>query len=112
MSAVDQDSLAVLAMTNRLVDAGVPALKASELWRVLEVVPNQAVDEPRVAEPAPSPRGLTGVCWCGCGKEVEAGAFFLPRHAPGAAQRAVLRHFGGVEEFLVILGEAPSGNPN
>lgn len=50
----------------------------------------------------------TGVCWCGCGKEVEAGAFFLPRHAPGAARRAVLKHFGSVEQFLVMLGEGPS----
>jgi len=40
MRAVNQDSLAVLAMTNRLMDAGVPALKASELWRVLEKVPD------------------------------------------------------------------------
>jgi predicted Rossmann fold nucleotide-binding protein DprA/Smf involved in DNA uptake len=53
---------------------------------------------------APQP---TGVCWCGCGKDVESGAFFLPRHAPGAAQRAVLKHFGNVEQFLVMLGEAP-----
>ena len=27
--------------------------------------------------------------------------------SPGAAQRAVLKHFGSVEHFLVILGEAP-----
>lgn len=38
MSTVDQGSLAVLALTNRLVDAGVPALKASELWRLLDRV--------------------------------------------------------------------------
>lgn len=38
MSVVDQASLAVLALTNRYVDTGVPALKASELWRLLDRV--------------------------------------------------------------------------
>lgn len=47
----------------------------------------------------------TGTCWCGCGNPVEEGAFFLPRHAPGAAQRAVVKHFGSVEVFLAMLGE-------
>lgn len=32
---IDPDSLAVLALTNRLVDAGVAPLKASEIWRLL-----------------------------------------------------------------------------
>lgn len=49
----------------------------------------------------------TGVCWCGCGKATEAGAFFISRHAPGAAQRAVIKHFGSVEQFLLMFGEAP-----
>lgn len=54
---------------------------------------------------APAP---TGICWCGCGKKVEDGAFFVPRHAPGASQRAVLKHFGSVEAFLALLGESPT----
>jgi len=33
------DSTAILALTNRLVDTGVAPLKASELWRVVDVVP-------------------------------------------------------------------------
>ena len=49
----------------------------------------------------------TGVCWCGCGKTVEDGSFFVSRHAPGAAQRAVIKHFGSVEAFLAMLGEVP-----
>jgi predicted Rossmann fold nucleotide-binding protein DprA/Smf involved in DNA uptake len=52
----------------------------------------------------------TGVCWCGCGKTVEDGAFFVSRHAPGAAQRAVIKHFGSVEAFLAVLGEVPEGD--
>ncbi|MGH9225431.1 MAG: hypothetical protein ACRD2W_16980 [Acidimicrobiales bacterium] len=43
MRAVEQGPLAVLAMTNRLVDAGVPPLKASEVWALLEVVPEPAL---------------------------------------------------------------------
>ncbi len=54
----------------------------------------------------PSP---TGTCWCGCGKPVEGDAFFVPRHAPGAAQRAVIKHFGSVESFLLMLGEDRRG---
>lgn len=54
MSAVEQSSLAVLALTNRLVDVGVPALKASELWRLLERVEDPAsllgLDDASVAE--------------------------------------------------------------
>ncbi len=61
MSAVDQASLAVLALTNRLVDVGVPALKASELWRLLERVGDPAslfgLDEPSVSD-ATSGAGL------------------------------------------------------
>lgn len=49
----------------------------------------------------------TGTCWCGCGQETKPGAFFVARHAPGAAQRAVIKHFGSVEAFLLMLGEAP-----
>lgn len=49
----------------------------------------------------------TGVCWCGCKKAVDADEFFLPRHAPGAAQRALIKHFGSVEAFLVLMNEGP-----
>jgi hypothetical protein len=35
-------------------------------------------------------------------------AHFLPRHAPGAAQRTVLKHFGSIESFMLMLGEAPN----
>jgi DNA processing protein len=38
MSAMDDRAKAVLALTNQLVDTGVAPLKASELWRLLEVV--------------------------------------------------------------------------
>ena len=78
--------------------------------------PDHEGDKPSAprAGPVALPRGAvapepTGVCWCGCGREVEAGGFFVPRHAPGAAQRAVLKHFGSVEQFLVMLGETPDG---
>ena len=60
---------------------------------------------PAVGALAPQP---TGTCWCGCGKPVVEGAFFLPRHAPRAAQQAVVKHFGNVESFLLMLGEAPT----
>lgn len=39
MSAVDQDSLAILALSSRLQPSEVPSLKASELWSLLERVP-------------------------------------------------------------------------
>ena len=54
MSTMDENSLAVLAMTNRLIDTGVPSLKASEIWRLLEAVEEPSrlmgLDEPAVAE--------------------------------------------------------------
>jgi predicted Rossmann fold nucleotide-binding protein DprA/Smf involved in DNA uptake len=61
--------------------------------------------------PAPPPDAWTpkptGTCWCGCGKEVEEVRFFVSRHAAGAAQRAVVKHFGSVEAFLCMFGEVP-----
>ncbi len=54
MSVVNESSLAVLAMTNRLVEAGVPSLKASEIWRLLAAVEDPStlfgLDERSVAE--------------------------------------------------------------
>lgn len=54
MTVVNQGSLAVLAMTNRLVDVGVPPLKASEIWRLLDAVPEPShlmgLDEASLAE--------------------------------------------------------------
>lgn len=47
----------------------------------------------------------TGVCWCGCGADVPDGKFFVSRHAPGAAQRALIAHFGSVEAFLALMGD-------
>jgi len=38
MKLMEEASKAVLARTNRLVDAGVPPRKASELWRVVDEV--------------------------------------------------------------------------
>jgi hypothetical protein len=66
----------------------------------------QAAGPPAVGAWVPKP---TGTCWCGCGKPVDGDAFFLSRHAAGAAQRAVRGHFGSVEAFLLMLGEAPEG---
>jgi hypothetical protein len=66
----------------------------------------KAAVPPAVGALLPKP---TGTCWCGCGKPVDGDAFFLSRHAAGAAQRAVRRHFGTVEAFLLMLGEAPEG---
>jgi len=45
MRVMDEASRAVLALTNRLVDVGVPPLKASEFWRLLDEVedPSQLV---------------------------------------------------------------------
>ena len=51
MSGVDLASLAVLALTNRLVEVGVAPLRASEVWRVIDGVGDpstlvgQSVDE-------------------------------------------------------------------
>ncbi len=42
MKVMDPASLAVLALTNRLVDVGVAPLKAAELWRLLEAIPDPA----------------------------------------------------------------------
>lgn len=50
----------------------------------------------------------TGVCWCGCGTEIPEGRFFVARHAPGAAQRALIAHFGSVEAFLALMGDQPA----
>lgn len=61
---------------------------------------------PALPDSAISPEP-TGICWCGCGKTVDDGSFFVSRHAPGAAQRAVIKHFGSVEAFLAMLGEVP-----
>lgn len=60
--------------------------------------------QPPAGALSPKPNG---VCWCGCGKPVEGDSFFVSRHAPGAAQRAVSKHFGSVEAFLLMFGEAP-----
>ena len=88
--------------------------------------PEQPAPAPAAAEPAvgvetapplgPPPGAVqpepTGVCWCGCGKPVEKGAFFIARHAPGAAQRAVIKHFGSVEAFLAFFHEVPAAEPD
>ena len=66
----------------------------------------QAAVPPAAGALLPKP---TGTCWCGCGKRVDGDAFFLSRHAAGAAQRAVRKHFGSEEAFLLMLGEAPEG---
>ncbi|HKY77428.1 MAG TPA: DNA-processing protein DprA, partial [Acidimicrobiia bacterium] len=54
MTGVNQNSLAVLAMTNRFVDAGVTPLKASEVWRILAKVEEPSrllgIDETDAAE--------------------------------------------------------------
>lgn len=51
MTVVDDDARAVLALTNRLVDVGVPALRASELWQLLSDVesPGALVGQPASA---------------------------------------------------------------
>ena len=53
MNSPSDDSSAIFALTNRLVDSGVAPLKASELWRLLDVVPAPAAlrgrDEAAVA---------------------------------------------------------------
>jgi predicted Rossmann fold nucleotide-binding protein DprA/Smf involved in DNA uptake len=46
----------------------------------------------------------TGSCWCGCGTEVEKGAFFAPRHDAKAATDAVVAVYGSVEMFLATHG--------
>jgi predicted Rossmann fold nucleotide-binding protein DprA/Smf involved in DNA uptake len=70
----------------------------------------EAEDDPAPPMP-PLPGALrpepTGVCWCGCGKTVDADEYFLPRHAPGAAQRALIKHFGSVEAFLLLMEQGP-----
>ena len=54
MKGVDQDSIALLALTNRFVDPGVPALKASEVWRLLDHLESPSgllgLDEPAIAD--------------------------------------------------------------
>lgn len=65
---------------------------------------SSAIPTPPSGALAPKP---TGTCWCGCGKPVLGDGFFVPRHAPGAAQRAVVKHFGSVESFLLMFGDAP-----
>ena len=84
---------------------------------VTEAEPIAAIQAARGEEaPVPPPGAVrptpNGTCWCGCGKPVDAGSFFVPRHAPGAAQRAVVKHFGSVEAFLLMFGETPSSNPD
>jgi hypothetical protein len=82
-----------------LVEFAPAAAEATVVGRPQTVLPTGAV--------APTP---TGLCWCGSGKKVEDGAFFVARHAPGAAQRAIIKHFGSVEAFLALLGEEPSSD--
>lgn len=64
----------------------------------------EAAPTPPVGALSPQP---TGTCWCGCAKPVQGDAFFVSRHAAGAAQRAVVKHFGSVETFLLMFGDAP-----
>lgn len=84
---------------------------------VTEAEPIAAIQAARGEEaPVPPPGAVSptpnGTCWCGCGKPVVAGSFFVHRHAPGAAQRAVVKHFGSVEAFLLMFGEAPNSYPD
>ena len=96
--------------------SGPADLKQDEPTEPDDVGTAQTVDSEADAPGAvPSPPGAivpepTGICWCGCDKPVAEGVFFLPRHAPGAAQRAVIEHFGSVESFLLMLGEAPGAD--
>ncbi len=54
----------------------------------------------------------TGECWCGCGKDVARGSFFLPGHDKKAESAVILVEYGGVPEFLAGHGYAPGGkNP-
>ena len=51
----------------------------------------------------------TGVCWCGCGKEVPIGSFFAAGHDKVAESGVILSVFGGVPGFLRAHGFGPGG---
>ena len=97
--------------------AGAPAgaIARGDASAALRAPDDSAADGATAPAPGLPPGAVvpvpTGICWCGCGKPVGAGALFLPRHAPGAAQRAAVKHFGSVEQFLVMLGEVPPPPP-
>ena len=51
----------------------------------------------------------TGVCWCGCGQELEKlGSFFAQGHDKVAESRVIREVFGSVPHFLVAFGYAPN----
>lgn len=54
----------------------------------------------------------TGVCWCGCGREVSRGAFFAPGHDKTAESGVIMREYGGVPEFLEHHGYQQPGGKN
>ena len=51
----------------------------------------------------------TGECWCGCGEEVQVGAFFVQGHDKRAEAAIVKTVYGGVPELLVAHGFGPGG---
>lgn len=54
----------------------------------------------------------TGVCWCGCGREVPRGSFFAQGHDKIAEAAVILDEYGSVADFLSAHGYGPSGkNP-
>lgn len=51
----------------------------------------------------------TGECWCGCGKEVKVGAFFVQGHDKRAEAAVVKTVYGSVPALLVAHGFGPGG---
>ena len=57
-----------------------------------------------MADVEPRPQGK---CWCGCGNEPKAEAFFLPGHDRAAEAAVVTLVYGSIPKFLSEHGFGP-----
>lgn len=60
----------------------------------------------KVDSETPSP---TGECWCGCGEETSAEAYFVPGHDRRAEAAIVKVEYGNVPSLLAAHGYGPGG---
>lgn len=49
----------------------------------------------------------TGKCFCGCGADTRAGAFFVPSHDRRAESRVIRERYGSIAGFVVAHGFGP-----
>jgi hypothetical protein len=75
------------------------------LKSVQDIHSGEEADVPERTWPRPLP---AGVCWCGCGTEVDARAFFVRGHDKRAEAGVIRREYGSVVDFLAAHGYGPT----